>query len=258
MALIGLDLFLDRFIRHNQCYVLIGGTACLVAMEVLGLEFRATKDLDIVLCQEDGDPGFARVLWAFIREGGYVQRETSSGRREYHRFAKPTTPGYPAMIELFARAPDALNLVEDQHLIPAIRTIYQADAPVSLSAILLDNDYYGWLRAGRLEVNGLPIVRAEHLIPLKARAWLDLSARLKAGEAIDQKDIRKHRNDVVRLSTIIDPDYRVEIPTVVRSDMTDFITALPHAQLDLPALGLKKSSIEALQRMLIERYCPSL
>ena len=258
MALVGLDLFRDRFAQHNKSFVLIGGTACLVAMELLGLEFRATKDLDIVLCQEDGDPGFARVLWAFIRDGGYVQRETSSGRREYHRFAKPTTPGYPAMIELFARAPEALNLVEDQHLIPAIRTIDETGTRLSLSAILLDNDYYAWLRTGRLEVNGLPIVRAEHLIPLKARAWLDLSARLKAGEAIDQKDIRKHRNDVVRLSTIIDPDYRVDIPTVVRTDMTNFITELPHSPLDLPALGLKKSSIEALQRMLVERYCPSL
>jgi hypothetical protein len=258
MALVGLDLFRERFVQHNNSFVLIGGTACLVAMELLGLEFRATKDLDIVLCQEHGDPGFARVLWAFIREGGYAQRETSSGRREYHRFAKPTAPGYPAMIELFARAPEALNLAEDQHLIPAIRTIDETGDPLSLSAILLDNDYYGWLRTGRLEVNGLPIVRAEHLIPLKARAWLDLSARLKAGEAIDQKDIRKHRNDVVRLSTIIDPDYRVEIPTVVRTDMTEFITALPQTQLDLPALGLKKSSIEALQRMLTERYCPGL
>lgn len=255
MALVGLDLFREHFAQHNKSFVLIGGTACLVAMELLGLEFRATKDLDIVLCQEDSDPGFARVLWAFIRDGGYAQRETSSGRREYHRFAKPTTAGYPAMIELFARAPEALTLAEGQHLVPAIRTIDETGDRLSLSAILLDTDYYSWLRAGRLEVTGLPIVRAEHLIPLKARAWLDLSARQRAGEAIDQRDVRKHRNDVVRLSSIIDPDYRVDIPGAIRTDMTSFIAALSEGPLDLPALGLKKSSLGELQSILTKRYC---
>jgi len=41
MALVGLDLFRERFVQHNNSFVLIGGTACLVAMELLGLEFRA-------------------------------------------------------------------------------------------------------------------------------------------------------------------------------------------------------------------------
>jgi len=58
----------------------------------------------------------------------------------------------------------------DHHIIPAIRTIDPAGDPLSLSAILLDDDYYSWLRAGRRVVDGLPMVRAEHLIPLKVRA----------------------------------------------------------------------------------------
>ncbi|MBA2479115.1 MAG: nucleotidyl transferase AbiEii/AbiGii toxin family protein [Planctomycetes bacterium] len=138
MALVGLGLFRERFARHHEHFVLIGGTACLVAMGELGLEFRATKDLDIVLCQEvgdqSGDPSFATALWTFIRDGGYVQRETASGRREYFRFSKPTTAGFPAMIELFARAPDSLTVAGDQHIIPAIRTIDAAGDPLSGSA----------------------------------------------------------------------------------------------------------------------------
>jgi hypothetical protein len=35
--------------RYGDQYVLIGGTAATLAMEEAGLEFRATKDLDIVL-----------------------------------------------------------------------------------------------------------------------------------------------------------------------------------------------------------------
>ena len=45
----GLDLFREHFAAVNDQYVLIGGTAATVAMGEVGLEFRATKDLDIVL-----------------------------------------------------------------------------------------------------------------------------------------------------------------------------------------------------------------
>ncbi|MBC2717822.1 MAG: hypothetical protein HF978_21165 [Desulfobacteraceae bacterium] len=48
----GLDLFRDYFKDHADQYVLIGGTACDIAMSQMGLDFRATKDLDIVLNKE--------------------------------------------------------------------------------------------------------------------------------------------------------------------------------------------------------------
>jgi hypothetical protein len=43
----GLDVFQHHFARCADQYVLIGGTAATLAMEEAGLEFRATKDLDI-------------------------------------------------------------------------------------------------------------------------------------------------------------------------------------------------------------------
>ena len=48
----GLDLFLAHFRAFNDRFVLIGGTACDMAMTEAGLEFRATRDLDIVLWVE--------------------------------------------------------------------------------------------------------------------------------------------------------------------------------------------------------------
>ena len=45
----GLDVFREHFAGHADQFVLIGGTAATLAMEEAGLEFRATKDLDIVL-----------------------------------------------------------------------------------------------------------------------------------------------------------------------------------------------------------------
>lgn len=41
----GLDIFRDHFASHVDQFVLIGGTAATLAMEQVGLPFRATKDL---------------------------------------------------------------------------------------------------------------------------------------------------------------------------------------------------------------------
>mgnify|MGYP003526913084 CR=1 FL=1 len=45
----GLDVFREHFAGHADQFVLIGGTAATLAMEEAGLEFRATKDLDIAM-----------------------------------------------------------------------------------------------------------------------------------------------------------------------------------------------------------------
>jgi len=48
----GLEKFRQHFRSFPGQYVLIGGAACDLLMEEAGLEFRATKDLDIVLIVE--------------------------------------------------------------------------------------------------------------------------------------------------------------------------------------------------------------
>jgi predicted nucleotidyltransferase len=65
----GLDLFRNYFKEYTDKYILIGGTACDLAMESMGLNFRATKDLDIVLILEALDVEFVNAFWSFIKEG---------------------------------------------------------------------------------------------------------------------------------------------------------------------------------------------
>jgi hypothetical protein len=257
VALVGLDLFSARFAPFSERYALIGGAACFVAMDAVGAAFRTTKDLDIVLCLEGGADDFARTMWSFIRDGGYELRESAGARRQYYRFAKPKASGFPAMIELFSRAPDALLVADSQHIVPAVRTIDEDGAPISLSAILLDDAYYDWIRAGRQTIKGLSVVRAEHLIPLKAKAWLDLKGRADSGAKIDQHDIRKHRNDVIRLYTILDPDYRAEVPPSIRADMSEFLSALATEPIRIADFGLRDGTKENLEQALRERYCPT-
>lgn len=54
----GLSRFRERFAAYAESYVLIGGAASLLVMEEAGLTFRATKDLDLVLCVEALDSRF--------------------------------------------------------------------------------------------------------------------------------------------------------------------------------------------------------
>ena len=106
----GLGIFQEQFAPYVDQYVLIGGTAASLSMEEAGLEFRATKDLDIVLHVEALTPAFGIAFWKFVEDGGYEIRQASdTGRPIFYRFQKPADERYPAMIELFARAPDGLH-----------------------------------------------------------------------------------------------------------------------------------------------------
>lgn len=236
----GLEVFREHFRNFADHYVLIGGAACDIAMTSAGLAFRATKDLDIVLYLEALDAEFVRAFWEFVRVGGYEIQEKSTGEKQFYRFQKPTNADYPFMLELFSRQPDVLQVPEGSHLTPLP---IQEDVS-SLSAILLDSDYYDFIRAGRQEIDGLPMIGAAQLIALKARAWLDLTEREKRGEKIDSKTIKKHKNDVFRLYQILDPATDPGAPEAVEKDIGEFITRMRDEDVDLKSLGIRTGTPE--------------
>jgi hypothetical protein len=216
----GLDIFRAHFAGHADQFVLIGGTAAALAMEDAGLAFRATKDLDIVLHIEALTSGFGVSFWSFVEKGRYEIRQASdTGKPVFYRFQKPADARFPAMLELFCRSPDGFQLAEGSHLTP----IPLDDAVASLSAILLDDGYYSFIIRGRREVGGLPWIGADRLIPLKARAWLDLTARKASGEAVDSKSIRKHANDTIRLSQLLAPDEGIRLDEHIAAELRAFL-----------------------------------
>ncbi len=73
---------------------------------------------------------------------------------------------------------------------------------------------------------------------LKARAWLDLTERKEQGDAVDSRDIRKHKNDVFRLYRVVSPDTRVELPKQVGVDMSRFLSAMETEHTDLKASAI--------------------
>ena len=129
----GLDIFRDFFADYRDCYVLIGGSACDVYFTDQKIPFRVTHDLDMILCVEALTPPFFNRFWEFIRAGGYVHRQKSDGHKQFYRFTAPTEPGYPAMLELFARKADFLPETPEGHLTP----IPAGEEASSLSGILV-------------------------------------------------------------------------------------------------------------------------
>ena len=49
---IGMELFREKFKEYSDCYTIIGGAACDILMSEADLNFRATKDIDMILILE--------------------------------------------------------------------------------------------------------------------------------------------------------------------------------------------------------------
>ena len=238
----GLNIFRDYFREYADHYILIGGTACDLAMSEAGGNFRATKDLDIVLCVEALDESFVNAFWAFIKAGNYQIQQKSAERKQFYRFQKPGNKDFPSMLELFSRKPDALTLADESRLTPI-----PVDEDVSsLSAILLNDDYYRFIQTGKTIIDTLSVVNPDRLIPLKVRAWIDLTERKQRGEAIDSKDIKKHRNDVFRLYQIMQPDLIKGIPDTIMADLSKFMSLMTSEPIDLKLLGFGDTKLATI------------
>nr|WP_243131817.1 hypothetical protein [Lacrimispora amygdalina] len=171
----GLDKFREYFADFSEQYVLIGGAACDISFDEIGADFRATKDLDVVLVVEALTKEFGQRFWKSVHEGGYQRRARSNGTPQFYRFEKPENTDFPKMIELFARTDTVLH--PNVSLIP----LHIDDAVSSLSAILLNQDYYQLLMRGRKVIDGVSVLSASYLIPFKAKAWLDLNDKKMQG-----------------------------------------------------------------------------
>lgn len=243
----GLTLFRDWFADHQDKYILIGGCALHAVLSQSEINPRATRDLDIVLVVEAIDASFVTLLWEFIEEGGYALRQVSPGeQRTFYRFQKPAKAEFPAMLELFSRQPSlTIPLRPGSHLTP----IPVGEDVASLSAILLDTDYYNFILAERRDWMGMPYIGEGCLIALKAVAWLEMRERRAGGGAVDSKAIRKHLLDILALSQLITPDSRFETNPRISSDIARFAIEARTEQPDLSHFAQASALEPLLQRI---------
>jgi len=214
----GLDIFKKYFEEYPDNYVIIGGTACDIIIDEAGFVPRATKDIDIILVVEALNTDFVKQFWQFINDGKYLQREKSNDEIEYYRFMKPENADFPYQIELFSRTPDVIKLEDNAHLTPI-----PVDGELSsLSAILLNDDYYNYVIGHSQVEDGLHHANIEALICLKAKAFLEIKERIEKGSKEDAKQLRKHKADVFRLTVMLTQDSEFELPASIQVHINQF------------------------------------
>lgn len=249
----GINNFRQYFEAYPANYLIIGGTACDIIIEEAGLTPRATKDFDIVLIVEALNAGFVRRFWQFIQDGNYEIQEESTGQRKYYRFMKPSNHDFPYAIELFSRKPDLVMLDEPAHLTP----IPVDDDLSSLSAILLNDDYYRFMIQHSSFANGIHYANVKALICLKAKAYLDIEARISKGGTEDAKQLRKHKTDIFRLAVLLTGEDRFDLPTSISIDMHAFsksaLSILPDNAI-YKEMGLGNIDIKRVYEQLVKAF----
>lgn len=244
----GIDAFRKHFKGLENQYVLIGGAACDILFAKNNSQFRATRDLDIVLIVEALTPEFGEKFWEFVEAGQYRNKATSVGKPQFYRFDKPENNGYPKMLELFSRSDWSLKSMR------GLTKIHIDDEVSSLSAILLNDEYYQALLSGRVVIHDLCVLRPEYLILFKAKAYLDLKERRETGETIDSRDIKKHKNDILRILTEFVLEDVNDLPETVKNDMQTFIYELQMEPFDEDMLKTVGLSSEEMVNQLIALY----
>ena len=76
------------------------------------------------------------------------------------------------------------------------------------------------------------------------KAWSDLTQRKAGGEKVDSKNIKKHKNDVLKISQLLGPQLRIVLPEAIQDDMRAFITGIADDKVDMKSLGLAELTTE--------------
>lgn len=220
--------------QYNSNYIVIGGTATVLNLEEANLQARATKDIDMIVVCEALSDDYVRSFWKMIQDGGYKLWETKDDEKVcFYRFVNPTDVTFPSYIELFSRVPDLIKVPEGAHLVHIPTSEYLS----SLSAIIMDDDYYRYAVENSKELQGIRILDIPALIVLKAKAYINNLQRKEDGQKIHQDDIDKHKKDIYRLSYLLSGEERFVIPEKIKSDMEIFIKRIQENPISTKALA---------------------
>ncbi len=227
----GFDHFCNALKGLEADYVIIGGGAAAILMDDEGLEFRATKDVDLVVLGRSDE--LNNSILAYIKDGGYKIKESTETTPKYYRFREPTKEECPAMIEIFARNELELQLEKGQYIIPI-----KSDSAEKLSAILLDDEYFDLIRRNLVTSrSGIKLINAIANICLKARAHRELFDRRKSGDkTAEEKSVQKHLKDIWRLAAVLTGEEIITLSGQPEKDVISAIQKLSH----LPKMQFKQ------------------
>lgn len=216
----GFDRFIEYFKDYLDQFVIIGGYACTLHYFEKGVQFRQTHDIDIVLIMENMSLKFYEKFWNYLMEGAYVSESQTSIDHHYYRFETTKDKEYPKVIELLSRKSFELDKQLSNHITP----IHIDEKIRSLSAIVLDDDYYHLIQMNRVVIKEISVLSLEFIVILKINAYLDLSELKKQGVDIKSSHIRKHRSDVLKIvREMMMIEVHSQLCDAVKSDVQCFI-----------------------------------
>ena len=243
----GLETFRKAMQPFKDNFVIIGGTACDIRLSGTLMHPRATDDIDIIVVVEHLTQEFVSAFWQFVREGNYLieKRINQVGASVYALYRFPLQDenlAYPQKIELLSRHSDLLGEPSGFHIEP----IPTDELNQSLSAIIMDDDYYNFTVHHSEEIEGLMIADNLALIALKVNAYLNLISEREEGREVNSKDIRKHRSDVLKLVAAGIYPETVTVVHKIYNDIQNFVTDMEqHIQSLADALDVDEYDVNA-------------
>jgi hypothetical protein len=234
----GIDIFKKHFKDHVNNYRIIGGTACDVIIRRQGFDPRATQDIDLIIVLEKYNTEFNKKLWKFINDAGYESLRKDMKEQCFYRFCKPLNEEYPFQLELICRDPGVIHIPANSNISPI-----DPDEDLShLSIMVMDDEYYEFTLKNSFIVDDLFIASAESLICLKALAYQNLLRDKKAGKHVNDSNITKHKNDVFRLSVLLDQT-AIDLPEKIKNNLESFLLIMEQEKPDINNL-LRHMNVE--------------
>lgn len=225
----GIEHFKTALKDYAEAYVLIGGAACSLWYTNHVPSFRATNDLDIVLILENLNDDFVSVLKLYLETCGYQQWEKHDLMRcgkpgkVMYRFINPKNLSAPAQIELLSRRGNVPTLDSQCTHAPVVTE----NGYTGLSCIVLEDDYYRFIKEEVQIYQDLPLLSIPALILLKIKAHLNLFSKYAENEVhgsdSGMSNIRKHRNDVFFMLMALDDATPRCLPESLSRDVNEFV-----------------------------------
>lgn len=211
----GLNHFEEYFKDFRESYVVVGGFATLMHLEKqLEGHGKVTQDIDLVLLTT-ASIEMAQKIKAYVREGEYTIQKGEKDNFSYYRFVNPKVENFAKEIELFAVKDQALLLGEGQRIIP----VDPEEGLYSLSAIMLDNEYFEMIKNNIDNSNRVPCTNTLATIMLKISAFYDLKSR-------GDDKWKKHRRDILKLVLLLTGEEQLELKGRMVEDVEMFMEHL--------------------------------
>lgn len=244
----GLSHFQEYCKDFDEHYVVVGGFATVMLLdEELGEGHgKATFDIDLVLLTNNSLELSQRIK-QYITDGKYDIQVGEKDQYKYYRFNNPKEENFAKEIELFASNENKLKLDEGQRILP----IDPKEGLYSLSAIMLDPEYFEMIKSNINRSGAAPCTNTQATIMLKMSAFYDLRKR-------EDKKWKKHRRDILKLSLLLTGEEEIKLTGRMKEDFNSFIQ---HIEEELDQKGInsfadglpiyKEQVIEVLEKVFI-------